>query len=298
MSEPMKIDLTKNRPPADYVDVAYGPHERNRLDLYLAKSKAPTPLVVHIHGGGFRGGDKAMLRASLVTLCQAAGISVAAVNYRLSQHALFPAAMHDGARAVQFLRANAKRWNLDPSRVAATGGSAGAGISLWLGYHKDLADPASDDPVARQSIRPTCMGVINAQSSYDLRFIARHIGQTADAHPALLDFFGLKPGQIDTPEARAMFAEASPIDFVSAGGPPVFMFYSIPDQPVTPETTQNDAIHHPTFGNLLKARLATFGIECIVRYGDEVPGAVKDEKIMNVDPEMVGFFRRHFGMTR
>jgi acetyl esterase/lipase len=59
--------------------------------------------------------------------------------------------MHDGARAVQYLRSRAKEWNLDPARVAATGGSAGAGISLWLAFHADLADPKSKDPVARQS---------------------------------------------------------------------------------------------------------------------------------------------------
>jgi acetyl esterase/lipase len=41
-----------------HADVAYGPHERNKIDLYLAESKAPTPLVLYIHGGGFRGGDK------------------------------------------------------------------------------------------------------------------------------------------------------------------------------------------------------------------------------------------------
>jgi len=46
--------------------------------------------------------------------------------------------MHDCARAIQFLRSKAARWNIDPKRIAATGGSAGAGISLWLGFHDDL----------------------------------------------------------------------------------------------------------------------------------------------------------------
>jgi len=71
----------------------------------------------------------------------ASGISVVAITYRLSDTALAPAQFHDSARAVQFIRSRAKDWNLDPKPIAATGGSAGAGLSLWLGFHDDLADP-------------------------------------------------------------------------------------------------------------------------------------------------------------
>jgi len=295
---PEKEWWKQTRPAADLADVSYGPHERNRLDLYQAKSGVPTPLVVHIHGGGFRGGDKSGARPSILNLCLDAGVSVAAINYRLSQHAPFPAAMLDSARALQFLRAHAEEWNLDPARVAATGGSAGGGISLWLGFHEDLADPASDDCVARQSTRLTCMGVVNTQSSYSLSFIKRHIGRGAELHPALLSFFAIEPEEVDTPRARKMFDEASPIDFVSAGDPPVFMWYSQPNGPVTDEATLGQAIHHPTFGNLLKARLDKLGIECIVRYGDEYEGSNKDDKMANMDPDLVAFFLRQFGMDR
>ena len=298
MANQGKIDLTLNRPAADATDVAYGPHERNRLDLYQAKSPAPTPLVVHIHGGGFSGGDKSGARASIINLCHAAGISVAPINYRFVKHAPLPAAMHDAARAVQFLRANAARWNLDPGQVAATGGSAGGGTSLWLAFHKDLADASSGDPVARQSTHLTCVGVVNAQSSYDPRFVAKHIFRSEQGPPPMLEFFGVSANQMDSPRAPEAFHEASPIDLVDRGAPPVFMFYSIPNGPITAQTGRNDAIHHPTFGNLLKAKLDRLGIECVIRYGDQIPGSVKDEKIMNVDPEMVAFFRRHFDMAR
>src|SRR5262249_58540664 len=82
----------------------------------------------------------------------------------------------DGARAIQFLRSKAAEWNLDPKKFAATGGSAGAGISLWVGFHDDLADPVSTDPVSWQSTRLTCMAVLGAQASYDPRWIQRGIG--------------------------------------------------------------------------------------------------------------------------
>ena len=102
-------------PPPDVANARYGPHERHALDLWLAKSPSnpPAPLVLCFHGGGFRAGDKSM-NFALRNRCLAAGFSVAAVNYRLSQHAIFPASMLDAARAVQFLRANAAQWNLDP----------------------------------------------------------------------------------------------------------------------------------------------------------------------------------------
>src|SRR5918996_937532 len=86
------------------------------------------------------------------------------------------ACLHDAARALQTIRSKAKEWNLDPKRVGATGGSAGACTSLWLAFHDDLADPKSDDPVARQSSRLTCAAVLGAQVSYDPRWIKEKIG--------------------------------------------------------------------------------------------------------------------------
>ena len=251
--------------------------------------------MVHIHGGGFSGGHKDKLRASIIDQCRAAGISLAAINYRLSQHAPFPAQMMDAARAIQFLRFHAGRWNLDPSRVGATGGSAGAGISLWLGYHDDLADASNSDPVLRQSTKLTCVGVINAQSSYDPRFILEHLRSPAKDHAWLLPFFGLKAEELETARARRLFEEASLINFVSRHSPPTLLFYSFPNRPITPQTTPSEAIHHPIFGQLLQAKLAARGVECILHYGEDVPGETKDDKIANHDPQLIAFFRRHLG---
>jgi acetyl esterase/lipase len=133
-------------------DVKYGLHQRNLMDVWLARSDRPTPVLVSIHGGGFRNGNKSVDPA-LRNQCLAAGISVVAITYRFSQDAIAPASFHDSARAIQFIRHNANEWNVDPKRIAATGGSAGAGLSLWLGFHDDLADPDSSDPVLRQSSR-------------------------------------------------------------------------------------------------------------------------------------------------
>src|SRR5262245_13621302 len=71
-----------------FEDVRYGPHERNVLDFWKARSDRSTPLVVFIHGGGFVGGDKSKGRGSAVqTRCLGAGVSYAAINYRFRTQA-------------------------------------------------------------------------------------------------------------------------------------------------------------------------------------------------------------------
>src|SRR5262245_50508131 len=154
-------------------NVSYGPDASNRIAFWNSNSNAPTPLVVFIHGGGFRAGDKADFDKLLQTSCLVSGISYASINYRLSNVAPYPAQMHDSARAIQFIRSKAAEWNIDPKRVACTGGSAGAGISLWLAFHDDLADPKSADPVARQSTRLACAMPTNMQCTYDPREIEK-----------------------------------------------------------------------------------------------------------------------------
>jgi acetyl esterase len=284
------------KPKPDVQSARYGPHPRNVIDLWKARADAPTPLVVFIHGGGFRQGDKSQLSASLLNRCLGAGISVAAINYRLTDTAPFPAQMQDGARAVQVLRSKAAEWHLDPTRVAATGGSAGAGMSLWLGFHDDLADPKSADPVARQSTRLTCMAVLGAQTSYDPRWIKANIGGRAHEHPALLPFYGLKPDELDTPKAHTMYEEASPMTYVSADDPPVFLYYNESKAPVPADAKPGVGIHHPKFGDALKAKLDPLGIECVVRHADDYKGKGNVQELLH--DEMVTFFKKHFAAKK
>ena len=120
--------LIKPRP--DFGNIRYGPHERNVLDLWMAKphsrTDVPTPVVIFFHGGGFKSGDKSSVPSGLLARCLEAGISVASANYRLSQMAAFPAPMLDGARAIQYLRSHAQELEIDPERIAASGSSARA----------------------------------------------------------------------------------------------------------------------------------------------------------------------------
>jgi hypothetical protein len=205
----------KPKPAQNLQDVRYGPYERNVLDLWLVESDKPTPLVLFIHGGGFRQGDKSSLNKSDLKAYLEAGFSVAAINYRPTDTAPAPAAYLDGGRALQFLRHNAKKWNIDPELVASTGSSAGAGISMWLAFHDDLANTDSGDPVARQSTRLTCIAVTNGQSSYDPRF-AEKIGiprPDFEWHDFFLPFYDLTIKRNRQPPYTEAFRKSKTSDF-------------------------------------------------------------------------------------
>lgn len=267
-------------------DVPYGAHERNVLDFWQAKSDKPTPLFIWIHGGGFRAGNKRSFPADLRSQCLAAGISCASIHYRLSGDAPYPAQMLDSARAVQFLRSKAKEWNLDPERFAAGGGSAGSGISQWLGYHEDLADPDSDDPIARESSRLSCVFPINMQSTYDPREIKRLIPGDAYKHPALVPFFGRPQGwdwDRDTidPELDALLDDASPVTHLSKGDAPIFaLSYA--------RSATDGNIHHPKFSQHIKQVADEVGVECVARLDTDY------KSMRDAYADMVKFMQKHF----
>lgn len=282
------FDALAEKPTPDLKEVKYGPHERNVLDLWKAKSDQPTPLVIYIHGGGFTSGSKERLSEGLLSRCLKSGISVMAINYRLSPEVHFPAHYMDCARAIQFARLHAKEWNIDPKRVAATGGSAGAGTSLWIGFHDDLADPKNSDPVLRQSTRLTCIGVTAAQSTYDPRTIAEWVGKPAATHQALQRFYGLADDELDSPKAHKLYEAAAPINLLTPDDPPVALFYSEADEPVPSDAPRGTGIHHPIFGRKLKEKMDALKIECTLKHQSDYPktgGSLHDD--------MIKFFVRH-----
>lgn len=269
-------------------DLKYGPHRRNVMDVWLARSDKPTPVLVSIHGGGFRGGNKSV-SGGILTECLESGISVVAITYRLSDEAIAPAQFHDSARALQFIRHNAKQWNLDPTRIAATGGSAGAGISLWLGFREDLADPDNEDPVLRQSTRLTCMAVYNGQTSYDPRFIRDLFPDTTTyKESALAQLFGVDLNKLDElpQEKYRLFEEVSALPHLTKDDVPAALFYA--SKLDTPITSQGIGIHHPRFGKALQEKMDELGIECEVHTG--IPRGEDWTKLT------VGFVKKHLGV--
>ena len=279
----MHSPVEKQQP--DYADIHYGPHKRNTLDIWLAGNETPTPLVAYLHGGGFRGGSKGSITHRLLSSLLATGISVAAVNYRLSGSAPYPAQMQDGARALQFLRHHAARYNIDPARIGATGASAGGGIALWLAFHEDMANPASKDPIARLSTRISAAMVYDTQTTYDPRKIMELFNTTHVEEP-LIQFFGMQTAaDIKDPDFHPLFFDASPINHLTKDDVPVMLYYSQADEPLKANTQGKEHIHHPRFGHLLKEKMDRLGVMCVLKLREDYLYSFN-----NLNQDRVNFF--------
>ncbi len=125
-SSPKGVKVERN------IEYVPGGDPAQQLDLYLPAQPAdkPLPLIVYIHGGGWHGGSKA---GSPATGFVAHGYAAASVEYRFSQKALFPAQIQDCQAAIRWLRANSRKYNLDPDHIGVWGGSAGGHLVALLG---------------------------------------------------------------------------------------------------------------------------------------------------------------------
>lgn len=285
---------TRPKPAPTFADVSYGPDKRNVLDFWQAPGPGAAPVLVWLHGGGFYQGSKAGVPDELVAAAQGAGFHVASVEYRLTPQYPYPAAFQDGGWAIRFLRNQAQAWRVDDKRIIAVGASAGGGIALWLGYRADLADPSSADPVARQSSRPTCMAGLNAQTTYDPHVIREQIPGPTWRSPILQRLFRATPEDFDKPDLRKQFADASPIEHVSADDPPTFLFYAQPDTPPGQEVPAGPGIHHVRHGQLLKRKLDAAGVPCVLRTRASYPDWNDKQMWPTFSREAVEFARKVF----
>lgn len=264
-------------PEPTMANVAYGEHPRNVLDFWKADSKTPTPLLFYIHGGGWMAGDKS--RVESLTKYLDAGISVVSINYRYVSQAHdagvqppVKAPLHDAARALQFVRSKAAEWNLDKTRIGASGGSAGACSSLWLAFHDDMAKADSEDPIARESTRLMCAAVNGAQTTLDpaqmkewtpnSRYGSHAFGIfKADAPKKhTQDFAAFLEKRSEIAE---WIAEYSPYALVTSDDSPVFLFYKAP--PALGQD-QKDPTHTSNFGVKLQECLREVGVPCELVY--------------------------------
>ncbi|MBO0931334.1 alpha/beta hydrolase [Fibrella aquatilis] len=112
-----------------------------KLDIYLPnEGTGPFPVIVSIHGGAFKMGDKGDFQVNSALQGLKRGYAVVSINYRLSGEAIFPAQIQDVKAAIRFLRANAKTYKLNPDKLATWGGSAGGHLSAMAGTTGDVTD--------------------------------------------------------------------------------------------------------------------------------------------------------------
>jgi acetyl esterase/lipase len=277
-----KVPFERDERLITHCDVIYGRShpEIQKLDAYLVKSSQLAPVVIEIHGGGWRRGSKSQFvyAGDLIRAILDAGISVISIDYRLTPQFQMPTQMEDVARAVQFVRSKTKAWNLDPNRIAALGGSAGAHLAAWVALHDDLAKPESPDPVERLSSRLACFVALSGPM--DLTRIrptelARQPLRGQDFANAFTAAFGCSAEQFESDSTvRQRIREASPLFLVSRDDPPAFLMgawnenLAVLSNPPVPAVI-NDP-HSAWHSVLLAEAMRKVGAKTTCRVGPEV----------------------------
>lgn len=214
------------------------------LDVYQVASSKPTPVVIQIHGGGWIRGDRPASSRSFRPFF-AAGASVVAVQYRNAIDAPAPAAVEDVRCAMAWVKANAKKYNFDLSRVITWGGSAGGHLALMAAYA-----PASFTPAGCRD-QPKVAAVLDDYGPTNLAegltehgsmgFTHQWLGLDVPLAPATTSDDASVPGHRLAPRwpepDAALLAKAkemSPLTYVRPGLPPTFIVNGDRDHTVDP----------------------------------------------------------------
>ena len=258
-------------------NLEYGPHERNKLDVFVPKGDGPFPLVIWVHGGAWQGGSK---EGSPALFLLARGYAVASINYRLSQHATFPAQIEDCQSAVRFLRANAKKYRLDPEAFGAMGASAGGHLVALMGTAGDAREFAGYGRVKDGSSRVQC--VVDLFGPTDLTKMREQSGGRGkiDHDSPSAPEARLIGGPVQENKGKA--AKANPISYVSKDDPPFLILHGDQD-PLVP-VGQSELLH---------AALKKAGVESELVV---IPGAGHGGKEFHSDArrkQIVAFFDKH-----
>jgi acetyl esterase/lipase len=202
------------------------------LDLYLpAESDGPVPVVVFLHGGGWRLGSRHLAgpayRGQTPTPFERiaqAGIAVASADYRLSGEAPWPAQLHDAKAAVRWLRARAGDVGIDPERIAAWGESAGGHLAELLGL--TVGDPALEGGIGVSGPSSAVAAVAAWYAPSDVRAVATDLG-IDPLDPATREAQLLGAPAPEVPDAAA---QASPLTHVSPAAPPFLLLHGRADR--------------------------------------------------------------------
>jgi acetyl esterase/lipase len=229
-----------NPTPSTFKDLEYATvSAAEKLDLYLPAGNGPFPLIVYVHGGGWRMNDKSLAaQKGIAARLVKEGYAVASLNYRLSGEAKFPAQVQDVKTAVRWLRAHAQEYNLDSTRFAAWGDSAGANLASMLGTSCGVSDlEGADLGNADQS---SCVqALVDFYGPMDFLQIDQEFSGTAcaanhnKASSAESQYVG---GPIQ--QYKTVVEKANPITYITADDPPAFIEYGTADCTVPPQQNQ------------------------------------------------------------
>ena len=257
----------------DLAYVANG-HERQKLDLYTPPGATnPLPLIIWIHGGAWKLGSKENCPALRYL---EHGYAVASINYRLSQHAVFPAQIEDCKAAVRWLRVHAKDNNLDPNRFAAWGSSAGGHLVALLGTSGGVKE---FEVGANLEVSSRVQAVVDWFGPIDFTQMSKYSlpNSPFDHDAADSPESQLLGGAV--PQNKAKAAKASPLTYVSRDDPPFLIMHGNKDNLVPYQQSE-----------LLRDALKKSGVPVMLKI---VEGAGHGFGGREIDEQVAEFFAQH-----
>ena len=243
------------------------------LDLYLPKGVENPPLVMFIHGGGWKSGDRKRCRLNWLA---AHDYAVASVEYRLSHEKIFPAQIHDCKGALRWLRANAWEYGYNANRVVVAGTSAGGHLASLLGISAEVAElEGATAGNLDQSSR--VQGIINYYGPSD--FVKRSENQSAKTDDPKGSVYRLIGGPVKKNLEAAR--RASPITYITKDDPPLLIFHGEKDK-----TVYLDQAEH--LNNLYQKAGLDVQLEVMAGAGHGWKHNAREEKLV------LGFLRKVF----
>lgn len=260
-------------------DVEYSNPDGQHLQLDMARPKTadgPFPAIACIHGGGFRAGTRQGYDGLCIRLAQQGYVAVT-ISYRLAPKYQFPAAIHDVKAAIRWLRANAKKYKVDPNRIGVTGGSAGGHLAQFLGVTADVKQFEGAGGNAEQSSRVAC--VVNYYGPSDF---TKSYGKSVDAAEVLPLWLG---GNLE--QARHKHIVASPLYWVTPNAAPTLCIHGTADKYVAHEQAV-----------WLIERLKAAGVEAELLTLDGAGHGFKGKDAERAENALLAFFAKHLGVSR
>lgn len=183
--------------------------ERLEGDLYIPRGAGPFPAILSVHGGGWTRRDRGDMREISEHLAKK-GFVVFNINYRLAPENRWPLPFYDVKEAVRFMRKNAPQFQIDSSRIAALGYSAGAHLVLMLANTTGLEK--FEGPTKWKDIDSSIQVVAAGSAPTDLSYF----GDNKSTHALFNGHYQEKP---------ELYKEASPIHYIKKGGTPSFLYH-------------------------------------------------------------------------
>lgn len=218
-------------------------------DLYIPGTEYPPPVVVYVHGGGFRFGSRADGAATRLSAIAAHGVAVLSVSYRLAPDSSFPEALYDVRAAVRWVRGHADELGVDGSRVAVWGSSAGGLLAslVALTAGSDEFEEPQDDP-GRLAASAGSSAVQAVVAWFPLTDVEAGASRSAleaavlpfDFEAALLGVASVAAVAQD-PAVAERARRASPVNWASAQAPPFLISHGDRDR-ITP-LSQSRSLH-------------------------------------------------------